>query len=150
MAKITLTSIDKDSKNVEKCQLELFYDIVSGNAETEYGRRYSFKDIQTVEQFKENVPLQNYDDYKRYVERIKTEETQGILCRDDVIFLARTSGTTGEYKCVPVTRTLKFKDGMKAGPVMFYNQNRSETSGATRCCSNKIVLNTDHVARKLR
>ena len=132
MAKTALTSIDKDSKNVEKCQLELFYDIVSDNAETEYGRRYNFKDIQTVEQFKENVPLQNYDDYKIYVNRMKTEETRGILCRDDVIFLARTSGTTGEYKCVPVTRTLKFKDGMKAGPVMFYSQNRSETSGATR------------------
>ena len=150
MAKTVLTSINKDSKDVEKCQLELFYDIVSDNAETEYGRRYNFKDIQTVEQFKENVPLHNYDDYKGHVDKIKTEETQGILCKDDVIFLARTSGTTGEYKCVPVTRTLKFKDGMKAGPVMFYSQNRSETSGATRCCYNKIVLNIDHVARKLR
>ena len=124
MAKTVLTSVDRDSKNVEKCQLQLLYDIVSDNAETEYGRRYNFKDIQTVEQFKENVLLHNYDNYKDYVDRIKTEGTQGVLCRDDVIFLARTSGTTGEYKCVPVTKTLKFKDGKKAGPVMFFSQNR--------------------------
>ena len=125
MAKKVLTSVDGDSKNVGKCQLELLNDILKDNADTEYGRRHNFKDIQTVEQFKDNVPLQHYDDYKSYVNRIKREGTQGILCGDDVIFLAMTSGTTGEYKCVPVTRTLKFKDGRKAGPVMFYSQNRS-------------------------
>lgn len=126
LGKKELTSVRKENNDPEKCQKKLLQEVLAVNAKTEYGIKHRFSDITTVEQFKENVPLQNYDDYRKYIQRIKTLGTQNILSRDPVVFLAMTSGTTGDYKCVPVTTIMKLKDGFKAGPLMYYSQNRSE------------------------
>ena len=109
-----------------RSQENLLRDILNANANTEYGLKRKFDEIKTIKQFQESVPLQNYEDYRKYIQRIKTTRTQNILTRDPVVFLAMTSGTTGEYKCIPVTTIMKFKDGFKAGPLMYYSQHRLE------------------------
>ncbi len=70
---------------------------------TEFGRKYDFKTIHSIETFKERVPVTNYDDFKHYIERMMRGE-QNILWPSDVSWFAKSSGTTSaKSKFIPVT-----------------------------------------------
>jgi len=70
---------------------------------TEFGRKFDFKTIHSLETFKERVPVTNYDDFKHYIERMMRGE-QNILWPSDVSWFAKSSGTTSaKSKFIPVT-----------------------------------------------
>ena len=71
-----------------------------------------FNKIKIVKQFQENVPLQIYEDYRGYMDKIKTTGMQNILTRDSEVFLAVTSGTTGDYKVLPITMIHKSRHSL--------------------------------------
>lgn len=70
---------------------------------TELGKKYHFRDIKTIEQFRERVPILPYSDYEPWIERIIRGEPN-ILTPDPVVFLNLTSGSTGKQKLIPVTK----------------------------------------------
>jgi hypothetical protein len=85
-------------------QQELFHNLVSTAAFTEYGLKYNFKDITNYEDFKRNVPLTEYDDLKPYIDRVIDGE-QEILWPSETKWFAKSSGTTSSRsKLIPVTR----------------------------------------------
>ena len=79
--------------------------ILSTNQETEIGKKWNFKGISTIDEFRKTIPLTTYDDYKPYIDRIAESGEQNLITEDTVIQFAPSSGTTGKMKLIPVTRT---------------------------------------------
>jgi hypothetical protein len=78
--------------------------MVQANAGTEYGRKYDFASIRTVEDYQKAVPLITYNDIKDDMERV-TDGAKNVFTAEDPVMFAQTSGTTGTPKFIPVTPT---------------------------------------------
>ncbi len=80
--------------------------LVKQNAGTEYGKRYGFDSIQTVEDYQKRVPIITYEDIKQDMQKV-TEGATNVFTAEDPVMFAQTSGTTGDPKFIPVTPTDK-------------------------------------------
>jgi hypothetical protein len=70
---------------------------------TEWGRAHDFENITNYEQFKRNIPLQDYDSLKPFIDRMRQGE-QNILWNSDIKWFAKSSGTTNDKsKFIPVS-----------------------------------------------
>ena len=84
-------------------QDEWFQTLISSAENTEWGRKYDYKSIESQAQFKERVPLQNYDTLKPYIERMLRGE-QNVLWPSEIKWFAKSSGTTSDRsKFIPVS-----------------------------------------------
>lgn len=90
------------SQHVEEVQRARMLELCSVNASTVLGREHAFADVRGWDQFN-RVPVRSWADYAPYVRRMLAGE-KDILTTDEVFFYARSSGTTGEPKNVPVTQ----------------------------------------------
>lgn len=85
-------------------QQEWFDDLIHTARDTEFGRKYDFRSIQSLKDFKRQVPVQSYDEIKPYIERIMKGE-QNILWPTETKWFAKSSGTTNDRsKFIPVTK----------------------------------------------
>lgn len=115
-------------------QNELFQQLISTAAFTEFGLKYNFKDITNYEDFKANVPLHEYNDLKPYIDRV-IEGEQEILWPTETKWFAKSSGTTSSRsKLIPVTRESLEDCHYKGGKdllSMYYNnyENRKLYNG---------------------
>jgi hypothetical protein len=69
---------------------------------TRFGQDHFFKDIHSYEEFREAVPVRDYEDLKPYVEDILHGE-QNVLWPGKPAYFAKTSGTTSGVKYIPIT-----------------------------------------------
>jgi len=83
-------------------QNEWMADLVNDAQDTEFGQLHNFSEIGNYEQFKKNIPLQDYESLKPYIERTRRGE-QNLLWHSDIIWFAKSSGTTDKSKFVPVS-----------------------------------------------
>lgn len=83
----------------EKWRLEL----VKKAAGTQFGKDHFFKDIHSYADFREAVPVHDYEDLKPYVEKIKSGESD-ILWPGKPLYFAKTSGTTSGTKYIPISK----------------------------------------------
>jgi len=86
-----------------ECQQQTFISLINAAKKTAFGKEHSFNTIRNYEDFKTNVPLRSYDDFKPYIERILNLETN-VLWQGLPSHLAKSSGTAGEPKLLPVTK----------------------------------------------
>lgn len=56
----------------------------------------------SIDEFRENVSLTTYEDYRDYVDRIVQNGEENILSADQIVYFATTSGTTGRNKLIPI------------------------------------------------
>ena len=74
------------------------------NADSEFGREHGFSKIRTVEDFRRQVPIVNYETYRPWVERVKNGEIGALFGSEaKVLMFSMTSGTTNQSKYVPIT-----------------------------------------------
>ena len=62
---------------------------------TEFGRKYKFSRLFTVKDFKERIPIHEYDDLKPYIQRMMAGE-ENILWNTPINWFAKSSGTTSD------------------------------------------------------
>ena len=96
-------------------QQQLLLDLVSRNAATEFGRRHGFAAIRSVDDFRRQVPLSEYDDYTEAVAQISAGR-RAVLTVDPVQLLERTSGSAAASKLIPYTAGLKAEFQRAIGP----------------------------------
>ena len=71
--------------------------------QTAYGEFVGFKNIRDYTQWKETVPVANYEDLKPWIERTMAGE-QGLLWPEEITWFAKSSGTTGNTaKFIPIS-----------------------------------------------
>ncbi len=84
-------------------QEEWLHTLIASAENTEWGKRYDYKSVLTAQQFKERVPVQNYDTLKPFIERMLQGE-QNILWPSEIKWFAKSSGTTSDRsKFIPVS-----------------------------------------------
>ena len=93
----------KASRNVVASQNKLLRRILRENARTEFGKKHGFAAITSVESFRAQVPVSNYNDLSPYIKR--QQKGASSLTIAAPVFYARTSGTTGRYKDIPMTES---------------------------------------------
>ncbi len=99
-------------------QYKLMYQLVLSAKNTEFGKKYGFNDIKKYKLFSERIPISNYNDLKKNIDRIRKGE-KNILWPGRVKWFARSSGTTGEKsKYIPITSSSMYDCHYKAGKDM--------------------------------
>ncbi|MEJ5052927.1 GH3 auxin-responsive promoter family protein [Sphingobacterium sp. MYb382] len=84
-------------------QEEWFQSLISTAEATEWGKKYDYTSILTPEEYKNRVPIQDYDDVKVYVDRMIKGE-QNLIWPSDIKWFAKSSGTTSDRsKFIPVS-----------------------------------------------
>ena len=65
-------------------------------AHTEWGKTYGYASIRSYEQFRERVPVQDYESLKKFIFRIKQGE-KDILWPGQVQWFAKSSAKSTRY-----------------------------------------------------
>jgi len=115
-------------KYPNEVQEEWFEQLIAGAENTEWGRKYQYKSIGNLNQFKERVPIQTYDTLKPYIERMLAGE-QNILWPTEIRWFAKSSGTTSDRsKFIPVSEEALEECHFKGGKDMLtlYCNNRPD------------------------
>lgn len=102
----TFNKFSEICKNPNEEQENLLKFIISRNRGTEYGKDHGFGRIRTFADFQSEVPIATYEDLSPYIQRAFNGEPEQ-LTRQDPVFFATTSGTTGKPKYIPVTPDVK-------------------------------------------
>ena len=87
--------------------------IISRNVDTEIGKRWQFQSVKTVEDYRNNVPLTDYEDYRPYIERMVEKGEENLIAMGKVVFYSPTSGTTSKSKLFPRFVDLACKPELK-------------------------------------
>ncbi len=87
-------------------QRALLFEKLRRCAETRFGRDHGFSKIATVDDFRRQVPISTYDYAAPYITEVTEGRINALFPADEQILgFACTTGTTGEPKLNPVTRT---------------------------------------------
>jgi len=96
--------IELFKKHPHEVQREALFQLLDEASNTEFGLKYNFKGIRTEKEFREQVPVQSYDDIKNTVERMMLGE-KNLLWPGETKWFAKSSGTTNDKsKFIPVSK----------------------------------------------
>lgn len=84
-------------------QMEWMYSLVRDASDTDYGKTFNFSEIQNYEDFKNSIPLNDYESLKALIERTRRGE-QNLLWHSEIKWFAKSSGTTDKSKFLPVSQ----------------------------------------------
>lgn len=99
-----LHQIELFKKYPDNVQREVFRQLITQAANTEWGKKYHYGELQAIKQFQARVPLQTYEDIVPYIERQRAGE-DNILWPTEIRWYAKSSGTTAEKsKFIPVSK----------------------------------------------
>ncbi len=87
-------------KNPVEIQKNVLANILELNKNCEYGKKFGFAKIKTPEDFKEKIPITQWDFYKEDIKRMEKGEPNIIFSGKPEYFVY-TSGTEGAYKLIP-------------------------------------------------
>jgi hypothetical protein len=97
-----LKYFEQITKNPNEESTKVLFKILDDNKNTEYGKKYNFKDIHSIDDYQKMVPVITYDDVVDDIERMKSGE-KNILTSYNFNHMNMTSGTTGKPKLIPLT-----------------------------------------------
>jgi len=95
---------NSETQNCRKVNEQVLFKILKANDKSEIGIKFNFQDIKSIEDFKKQVPLTEYEYYENYIKRMAKGE-KNILISEDVEYFGHTSGTTGKQKLIPSTKS---------------------------------------------
>lgn len=85
-------------------QQDMFNQLISRATETEWGKLHKYSDFESIEDFQQSVPIQDYTDVKPFIDRLRDGE-QDILWPGEIKWFAKSSGTTNDKsKFIPVSK----------------------------------------------
>ncbi len=84
-------------------QNELLDSLVQQAIDTEWGKKYHYDKINSLEDYKRYVPISTYEQIESYIQRLKNGE-HNLLWPTETRWFAKSSGTTNaKSKYIPVT-----------------------------------------------
>lgn len=99
-----LSQIDLFRKAPMEVQESVFFSLIEEAQNTEWGKKYDYSSIRRIQQFQERVPVQGYESFEPYVERLRKGE-KDVLWPGVTRWFAKSSGTTSsKSKFIPVTK----------------------------------------------
>lgn len=98
-----VSQLMKNCDNATEVNKNLLLQIINDNKDTEYGKKYHFEEIKSIDDFKRLVPFSTYDDYSEYIERMVKKGEKNLITNYDIVQYAETSGSIGVPKKIPVS-----------------------------------------------
>ncbi len=103
IGKSAIRSLDKMASDPRGTQEALLMTLLQENKDTEYGKKYDFATIDSIEEYQKRLPICEYDDFAPYIEKmVKGEEN--ILTAEKIGHFNKTSGTLGIAKYIPLSK----------------------------------------------
>ena len=107
LAKIFASYINfKENKwitNPIQSQENVFKNLIKQAQNTNFGVDHNFKNIQSFQDFQEQVPVRDYETLRPYIDKMVAGESN-VLWPNKPLYLAKTSGTTSGAKYIPLTK----------------------------------------------
>ncbi len=97
-------SFEQATFHCERSQLERLTSIINSNKNSVYGKEHGFSSVKTFLDFQKAVPVNTYENLLPYISRTM-EGDKSILTEESPFMFATTSGTVGNRKFIPVTRS---------------------------------------------
>ena len=113
-------SVEAMTQDPMKYNADLLMKILNDNKDTEYGQKYDFANIKSVEDYQSKVPITDYDSYADYIYRMTEKGEKNLLTSYEVIHYAKSSGTMGNPKRIPIT-SLNQEINMKYNYAYLFN-----------------------------
>lgn len=85
-------------------QTNLLLELLRENQDTEYGRKYGFADIKSIEEYQKRLPVTEYDDYAEYIDRMTNRGEENLITCRKPVWYNKTSGTVGVPKKIPYSQ----------------------------------------------
>lgn len=105
-------------KYPHEVQGELFKKLIHTAKDTEWGKKYDYQSINTYEEYRNRVPLNDYDSIKGDIELLMKGK-QNILWPTNIRLFAKSAGTTSDKsKFIPVSQESIEECHFKAGKDM--------------------------------
>ncbi len=103
LANQAVKKINKWASDPVATQENVFSMLIAEAKDTAFGRDHHFNEIKSYQDFKEQVPIRDYEGLKSYFDRI-VEGEQDVLWKGKPTYIAKTSGTTSGAKYIPITK----------------------------------------------
>lgn len=103
VAKIRASQIKRKARRALEHQEKTFSDLLWQARNTEFGKTHGFADINNYNEFKNRVPVRDYEQLKPWFDRMVAGE-ENIFWPGKPLYLAKTSGTTSGVKYIPITK----------------------------------------------
>jgi len=143
-----LWSIEQWVNDPITTQHVVWQDLLAAGQYTEFGRLHNFSQIQSLTDYKKNVPIQEYEDLKPYIERMMKGE-ENVLWNTPVQWFAKSSGTTSEKsKFIPISEESLQDNHYKASKdvLSFYYASHPESDLLT---GKSLVIGGSHQINQL-
>jgi len=102
-AKIVRSQTNAWANKPVQTQQKVFKYLIQTAKNTTYGKDHNFASIKSVEDFRRNVKISDYEGVRAYVEKILDGESD-VLWPGKPLYFAKTSGTTSGAKYIPLTK----------------------------------------------
>ena len=90
-------------ENPIQCQEKIFRKLISSAKFTHFGKDHHFEEINSYTDFKNKVPIRDYEELKGYIDLIQ-EGKPDVLWKGKPKYFAKTSGTTSGTKFIPISK----------------------------------------------
>ena len=91
-------------KYPDEVQDELFRKLIYDARFTEFGQKFNFTSITAYEEYRNRVPIQTYENFYPYIQRLMRGE-QNLLWPTEIKWFSKSSGTTNaSSKFIPVSQ----------------------------------------------
>jgi hypothetical protein len=103
LARLRLWRIENWSNHPVAAQREVLQDLVTRAQYTDFGKKYGFNKLFSVKEFKQKVPVQEYNEVQPSISRMLNGE-ENILWNTPVYWFAKSSGTSAQKsKFIPIS-----------------------------------------------
>ncbi len=99
-----MSDLANDCKHPEAAQQRKLKEILRLNGKTAFAKAHGLSPDSSLEQFRKQVPISDYEAHSPYIDRIWQGE-KNILSSDEPFMFATTSGTMGKAKYIPVSQS---------------------------------------------
>jgi hypothetical protein len=144
-----IASIENFKKQPIEVQEVLLFNLLNTAKNTVFGKNHQFDKIKSLADFKKNVPIQNYDTLKPFIERALKGE-KNVLWPGKITWFAKSSGTTSDKsKYIPVSKEAMKNCHFEGGQqllAMYYaaNKNANIFSGKSLSIGGSTAVNKEN------
>lgn len=101
-ASVIAKKIKKWGTGAASMQRAVFQGLLRAAKDTAFGKDHNFTSIRNYEDFKQQVPVSDYEGLRPYIDRMVAGESD-VLWKGKPLYLAKTSGTTSGVKYIPIS-----------------------------------------------
>jgi GH3 auxin-responsive promoter len=103
LANFTVSKMESWKANAPAAQERVLKKLIKTAQSTAFGKDHQFQKITSYQDYKNLVPVHDYEDLRFYVDRVVSGE-ENVLWPGKPLYFAKTSGTTSGVKYIPISK----------------------------------------------